>query len=222
MIKEYRYIAALIAMLAAISVIGCFRSSDSVFLRADERADVEIVKGRAGLIRTVYCDIYIEYVDADGWNYIRKNSTFRGDGIGYPVKPCFFIIVVNTWNRPVVVEKVESLYNGKLNAAEDFSFIRDPDYAASRYSVNLDRMMKPRRLLSDGDIFEEIDFDEDSLEYRLDFIAPGDRVSFFRFFRRVPGGKSSKISMTIKYFDMKKVIDFDIGRFDYTDIIDLR
>ena len=58
----------------------------------------------------------------------------------------------------------------------------------------------------------------DTAEYRLDFIAPGDRVSFFTFFQRVPAGKSSKIRVSIKYFDMKKVIDFDIGRFEYNEI----
>ena len=82
--------------------------------------------------------------------------------------------------------------------------------------------MKTRRIFTDGDLLENINFENDSTEYRLNFIAPGDRISFFRFFRRVPGIKSSKISVAIKYFDMKKVIDFDIGRFEYNEIENMR
>jgi len=211
-----RYI--LIIILAMIQVLNCGGADKGMFYRAVERADVDIAEGRAGLIRTVYCDIYIEYVDKHGWNYLKKTGFFKGKGKGDPVNPCFHYIIVNTWNKPFVVDKIEILYNGEVFPSENFSFIKDRDYLENRYSLNISSLMKKRRILSDRNLLNEIDFENDTVEYRLNFVAPGDKVSFFNFFERIPSDRNSKIRISIKYNDMKKVIDFDIGRFEYNEI----
>ncbi len=197
---------------------SCSGGDKILFYRASERADVEIVEGKAGLIRTVYCDIYIEYVDRTGWEYLKKFNLFKGKGKSFPVNPCFHFIIVNTWNKPFIVDKIEASYKGEIIPSENFLFIKDESYLEKRFSVKIKPFLKKRRILSDSELLSTIDFEKDTLEYRLDFIAPGDRISFFTFFRRVPFGKTSKIRVAIKYFDIKKVIDFDIGRFDYNEI----
>jgi len=189
-----------------------------LFYRAADRADIEIVAGRAGLIRTVYCDVYIEYVDNESWDFLKTNNLFKGGGSGNPVLPCFHFIVVNTWNKPFIVDTIEALYKGQVIPAEDFSFIKDKNYTGDRYAVDISSLLKNRRIFSDKNLLRDIDFGIDTVEYKLGFIAPGDRISTFRFFQRIPAGKSSKIRVAIKYFDMKKVIDFDISRFDYKEI----
>lgn len=196
----------------------CSGSDKISFYRASERADVDIIAGRAGLIRTVYCDIYIEYVDRENWKYLKKFKIFNGGGKGFPVDPCFHFIILNTWNKPFVVEKIEASYKGEIFPSEDYSFIKDTNYTQNRFSVNIKSLLKKRRILSDSELFTDIDFEKETLEYRLDYIAPGDRISCFTFFPRIPSGKTSRIRVVIKYFDMKKVIDFDIGRFDYKEI----
>lgn len=201
-----------------VQLLSCSSSGDILFYRAAERADVEIVQGRAGLIRTLYCDIYIEYVDSESWSFIKKSDLFKGKGRGFPVDPCFHFIIVNTWNKPFEIDKIEAFYKSELIKAEDYSFIKDKDYKERRFSLNLSSLMKKRRMLTEKDVLRDIDFENDTIEYRLGFIAPGDRISLFSFFPVIPAGKSSKIRVTIKYHDMKKVIDFDIGRFEYTDI----
>ncbi len=208
--------------LLIVQFINCSGSDGVMFYRAAERADVEIVQGRAGLIRTLYCDIYIEHVDNENWSLIKKFNEFKGGGRGIPVDPCFHFIIVNTWNKPFEVDKIEAFHKSELIKAEDYSFIKDKDYMEKRYSISLFSLMKKRRLLSEKDVLRDIDFENDAVEYKLGFIAPGDRVSLFSFFPMIPAGKSSKIRVTIKYHDMKKVIDFDIGRFEYTDIEDIQ
>jgi hypothetical protein len=199
--------------------INCTGAGNVLFYRAVERGDVDIVHGRAGLVRTVYCDIYIEHVDDEGWKYLKEVDFLRGGGRGNPAPVCFHLIIVNTWNKPFQIDKVEAMYDGVVVQSEDFTFIKDKEYMENRYSVSLASLLKKRRVLSDDCLLKEIDFKNDTAEYRLDFVAPGDKVSFFRFFSWFPVGKSSKIRISIKYFDMKKVIDFDIGRFEYNESI---
>jgi hypothetical protein len=201
-----------------IQFFSCSGSSGAMFYRAVERADVEIVQGRAGLIRTLYCDVYLEYVDKESWNLIKKNSLFKGAGQGIPVDPCFHFIIVNTWSKPFEIDKIEAFHKDELIRAEDYTFIKDEKYKDNRYSVSISSLMKKRRLLIEKDVLRDIDFENDSVEYRLGFIAPGDRVSLFSFFSKIPAGKSTKIRVTIKYHELKKVIDFDMSRFDYNEI----
>lgn len=198
--------------------LNCTGGDKVLIYRAAERADVDIIGGRAGLIRTLYCDLYIEYVDNEGWDYLKSFSQFKGNGGGYPVDPCFHFVIVNTWNKPFIIDKVEVVYNDESIQSEDFSFIKDKSYLDNRYSVSISSLLKKRRILSDKELFRFIDFENSAVEYRLNFIAPGDRISFFSFFKSVPSGKLSKIRVTIKYLEVKKVIDFDIGRFEYKNV----
>ncbi len=207
-----------IIVFLAIQFFSCGGSNGAMFYRAVERADVEIVQGRAGLIRTLYCDVYLEHVDNENWSMIKRNSIFKGAGTGNPIDPCFHFIIINTWDKPFEIDKIEAFYKNELIRVEEYNFIKDEKYKDSRYAVSISSLMKKRRLLTERDVLRDIDFENDTVEYRLGFIAPGDRVSLFSFFPNIPAGKSSKIRVTIKYHDLKKVIDFDMGRFDYNEI----
>jgi len=201
-----------------IIFIGCSSTDKISFYRAVERADTEIINGKVGLIRTIYCDIFIEHIDSNTWQYIKKNNAFKGEGIESPSDPCFHFIVENTWNKPIVIDKIEILNKDNIAPSEDYSFIKDKNYLENRYAINISSLLKNRRILSEHILVKDIDFKDDTALYGLDFIAPGDKVSFFKFFGNIPSGKLSKIRVTIKYSDFKKVIDFDIARFDNNDI----
>lgn len=184
--------------------------------RAEERGDVDIVGNRAGLIRTVYCDIYIENLSRDLRQKVYNTGSYSGSGRVMPLEPCFQFIISNTWSRPLKIEKIVLRYDNEDHEPEFYDYIKDPGYVERRYAVNPDSMMRYRRLLSDDELIDGIDYDTETVEYRSDFIAPGDKILFFRFFPVVPHKKGVKVFITIKYFDMKKIIDFDITRFDYT------
>ncbi|MCL1834370.1 MAG: hypothetical protein FWG49_07710, partial [Leptospirales bacterium] len=181
----------------------------------------EIINGKVGLIRTIYCDIFIEHIDSSTWNYIKKFDTFKGKGIETPADPCFHFIVENTWNKPIVIDKIEIINQDNTASTEDYSFIKDTHYLENRYAVNISSLLKSRRILSEHILIRDIDFEEDTALYRMYFIAPGDKLSFFKFFSYIPSGKLSKIRVSIKYSDLKKIVDFDISRFDNYDTEEL-
>ena len=202
-------------IISGVFALSCVPGSGGMIYRAVERGDVEIVKNRAGLIRTLYCDIYIEHLDRELRSRITESAIYKGGGKDFPAEPCFQFIILNTWNKPVTVENIRVQYNNEVYDPEFYDYVKDPGYLAKRFNVNLPAMWKYRRLLGEAELIKEIDYDSDTIDYRADFIAPGDRVLFFRFFRVIPHRRDVKISVTIKYFDMKKIIDFDIGRFEY-------
>ncbi len=207
---------AFIYLLFLSLLLSCSSAGKGGY-RASERGDVDIVGNRAGLIRTVYCDIYVENLNSKLRQKIYDADVYRGSGSGMPLEPCFHFIVSNTWNRPLVIEKIVLRYDNEDHEPELYDYIKDPDYAEKRFAVNINKMMQNRRLLSEDELIDEIDYDTETVEYRSDFIAPGDKVLFYRFFPVIPHRKGVKIYITIKYFNMKKIIDFDITRFDYTD-----
>jgi len=197
-------------------VFSCSSDSKGVWIyRAMERGDVDIVGGRAGLIRTVYCDIYIENLSREQRSSVYDSDVYRGRGKGFPLEPCFQFIVSNTWSRPLKIDKISIRYDSVDRTPEFYSYIKDRDYPEKRFAVDLNSMQKYRRLLTDDELIDEIDYDSETVEYRSDFIAPGDKILFYRFFPVVPHSKGVRVYITIKYFEMKKIIDFDITRFEY-------
>jgi hypothetical protein len=66
------------------------------------------------------------------------------------------------------------------------------DYIDKRFCVNPEMMRQSRRLLTDAKSIEDINYDELTVEYKFDFIAPGDKVFFFKFFTFVPQKKKYK------------------------------
>ncbi|MCL1865731.1 MAG: hypothetical protein FWF73_07975 [Spirochaetes bacterium] len=204
--------------LMIIIFFSCSSTDKISFYRAVEKADTEIINGKVGLIRTIYCDIYIEHIDTNTWKYINKYNTFKGGGIESPSDPCFHFIIENTWNKPIVIDKIEIINKDNIAQSEDYSFIQDKNYLEDRYTINISSLLKSRRILSEHILVKDIDFEDETTLYKLYFIAPGDKVSFFRLFSNIPSGKLSKIRVSIKYSDLKKVIDFDIDRFDNNDI----
>lgn len=212
-----KYILFIVTISISFFLFCCSGVKSRQIYRAAERGDVDIVGGRAGLIRTVYCDIYIENLNSELRQRVYDSEIFKGGGRGMPMEPCFQFLIVNTWNRPLTIEKIVLRYDNSDHEPEFYDYIKDPGYKEKRFAVNLDSMMQIRRLLTDDELIDEIDYDFETVEYRSGFIAPGDKVLFFRFFPVVPQRKNVKIYISIKYFDMKKIIDFDISRFDYTD-----
>jgi len=177
---------------------------------------IEIISGKAAMIRTYYCDVIVENVRKEEWDILRNYSFFRGGGDDYPLEAAFHVIVSNTWDRPVKVESVSLSWQGGGAEAEYFKSVKDENFFSDRYNINLRNLWKSRRILSDKRLLRTIDFYDDTIAYRFDFIAPGDRVSNFYLFNFVPPGVDNfRLSVTIKYLNFKKVIDFDMNRFDY-------
>jgi hypothetical protein len=196
---------------------GCGREEIVRFYGPEVRADVEIISGKAGLIRSFYADVLVEHVQDEDWEHISSFPFLRGEGSVYPVEPVFHVIIENTWNKPFIVTGVYLLCGSRRINPQYFDSYRDKNFPEKRYSVNLKELWEKRRILNRGELVRDIDFKNNTVIYSLDFIAPGDRVSEFYLFNSVPARCGSvKLAVAIKYLDMEKVIDFDITRVIYS------
>lgn len=200
--------------ISIMQIFSCSPETVRVFGPAGSY-DVQVYRGSTGIIRTEFCNISLVNVDRDGWKYLSQARIFSGKGAGFPSNQCFCIMVVNTWDRPLQVSRVEVLSGGEVVRPESYSFSRGSDYLAQRYAVNLEELWKTRRMLTDNVILREIDFDNETLEYKMDYIVPGDFVLFFRTFDWIQTDLPGRFRIGIKYHEMEKVIDFDLARFEY-------
>jgi hypothetical protein len=200
-------VAAMQAFACGPEIVRAFGPSGSY--------DVQVYRGTTGIIRTEYCNISLMNIDSDGWKYLAGTETFRGRGSGFPSNLSFCIMLENTWDRPLRISRVEVLSGGQLMMPETFSFSQGSEYAEKRYAVNLCELWKTRRMLSDNFILQEVDFDNETIEYRMDYIVPGDSIVFFRTFKWIRTDIPAKFRIVIKYREIEKVIDFDLSRFEY-------
>lgn len=204
----------LIILTASIQAFSCGTETVRGFGPAGSY-DMQVYRGSTGIIRTQFCNVSLVNIDSDLWKYLSKTDTFRGKGSGFPSSQCFCIMVVNTWDRPLQVSRIEVLSGGELVRPETYSFKQGSDYLKNRYAVNLEELWKMRRMLTDNIILQEIDFDSETLEYKMDYIVPGDFIVFFRTFDWIRPDVPAKLRIGIKYNEMEKVIDFDLARFEY-------
>ena len=207
----------IILTIIILAVNSCGREKIVRFYGPAVRADIEIISGKAGLIRSFYFDVTVEHVQKEDWAHLCLFPALRGSGSAYPLEPVFHIIIENTWNRPFVVTGVELVCGNERISPEYFASIEDKRFLEKRYKVNLKELWKSRRILTRSELIQNIDFKEGAIDYSLDFISPNDRVSNFYLFNSVPAGcKSLKLAVSIKYLDMEKVIDFEITRVIYS------
>ena len=204
----------IIFLAAVLQPLSCGPETVRV-LSPVERYDVQIYRGNTGIIRTEFCRVSISAVGRDLWRNLSKSDLFSGGGRGFPSNPCFCIMILNTWDRPLQVSRIEVLSGGEVVTPDRFSFAEGSDYFKKRYAVNLEELWKTRRLLSDNVVLEGLDFDNETLEYRMNYIVPGDYVLFFSTFRWIRPEAAAKLRIGIKYHDMEKVIDFDLAAFEY-------
>lgn len=207
----------LILILILFFSAGCAGHELVRFYGPVPRGDVEIVSGKGGLIKSIYFDVFFEHLQKEDWEHLASFRSLKGGGGGYPLEPCFHIMIMNTWNRPFEIKKIELICDNMSSEPEYFDFTGDRGFSSERYAVDLAALWKKRRILSYGELLSEIDFEKSAVEYRLNFIAPGDKISSFYIFSSEPAGcKSTKLAVTIKYLDMEKVIDFDITAVIYS------
>ncbi len=186
-----------------------------------ERIDVDIRKGGCALIHGRYFDVSAEAIDEERWANLVRSASFarQRDSKAEPRTPripFFNIVVYNADSEPVAVKKITVRYGDKEMAALSIESVREKCKSPSYKLYDFDKLLKNRRLLRDEVCLKQIDFDRDSLEYRFDFINPGERVSRIIAFDWLPVEyRNFVLSVEIVSSKFKKVIDFDFHRFEY-------
>jgi hypothetical protein len=189
--------------------------------RATERTDLEITKSGAPLVRSIYCDILVQPVDDGLWRKLAMSSAYSSKwkpGLSRRVPPltAFMVIVTNTVNAPILLEKTELRYGGAVLAELSPAAIGARFRSAAFSIYDFKRLLSFRRIVTGRYAASRVDYDRDTIEEKIDFIPPRDSVIRLVAFEKIPvEARSFRLNFMISAMGTSKQIDFDFTRHEY-------
>jgi hypothetical protein len=183
------------------------------------------VLNESALIRTQYCDIYMEYIDRKKWESVMKFSMFSRGRYSYriPNFSPYFITVKNAYNKPLKITGIHLIVKDKLyqrlNSDELNAEFSSEQYKNFNFTgLNTSRRMLPVSIEADVTVpsLNKINFDKDTITFLPDYIPPEDIIVFFAFFSPTPASDDKyKVKIELDTGVFKKVIDFDFVKSEY-------
>jgi len=210
--------AFLILILSASLCTSCLRTGLVRSITPVERPDVEATKYGTATVRSLYCDIMVEPVDDGLWRSIRNSAAYGktpdpGSLQRTPPLTAFQVVVKNTLNAPIQLRNTQLSFGPRTMEAQTADGVRDRLKSPSYSGFNLDAIFSFRRLISERDGSEAIDYDRDTVDMKLDFIPPRDSVLTIIVFERMPvSSRTFKLRFVIAAMGNLKTIDFDFIR----------
>lgn len=191
-------------------------------LEPEQRLVIEAKEGRCAVLRTRICDVAVEQIDAPKWRRLLGYRMLAGRGspteTRIPKFAFFHLVVSNVGSLPLGIDSITLHYGSvekKPIPVEDaVKRSRSPAYRAFDFK----KILAAKRLMGDRYCLKKIDYERDVIEYRLDFINPGDRLIRIVAFEWVPV-QFRELRVTVRVSPLggaeKKVIDFNFRRFEY-------
>ena len=210
-------------LLALLVSAGCARRHGMVRgLEPEQSLVIEAREGRCAVLRSRICDVAIEQIDPPKWRKLLGYRMLAGRGspaeTRIPKFAFFHIVVSNMGSLPLGIDSITLHYGSvekKPIAVEDaVKRSRSPAYRAFDFK----KVLAARRLMGDRYCLKKINYERDVIDYRLDFIIPGDRLIRIVAFEWVPV-QFRRLRVAVRVSQLgsaeKKVIDFNFRRFEY-------
>lgn len=180
-------ICFLTAIMTAVTLISCMSSSVQWVTQAEENSFIELTPGDAALVRSIYCDVYLEPVDEIKWKKLLgfyRYATGNPHLKTYDIPPLEFMhfIVTNTGDDPLIIKDAFIEAGGEVIRSLSAEEIQQR-FPYKRYDIfNFKNLFAMRRFTGEKEDIMSIDYPRQTLDLRFDFISPGDTVVFLRAF----------------------------------------
>jgi hypothetical protein len=176
---------------------------------------IEKTKDDSGIIRTSSADISCREISISDWMLVADYNVFTAQkgGRNYPPDcSIFFFVIKNRSSQTISDISFTMKLKGEIIPSLKIPDIRKR-FILGRPGADIEAIFTPRRITEDSLIFKDIDFDQSSLTYPLNFISSGEGVSYFVAFNTPPPDARSFI-VTASYTDtiQKKIVDFEMVR----------
>ncbi|PKL36204.1 MAG: hypothetical protein CVV44_18480 [Spirochaetae bacterium HGW-Spirochaetae-1] len=220
MIRIRVTLAALILLLAH-SFACSSRPGLEHFDRPEESGKVEVKNDGTAIIRSMHSEIAIRQIQDEEWENLLEFTPFINEKSGFaqyrvPRLKFFMASLKNTSEQPLVLENVSLSYGDVSMDNMDSKRIKDTFKSDIFKFFNFDEIFTPRRLVTEEENLEKINFDTDTIRYELSFIPPSDRLIRIIAFPTLPVTvRSYRINFHLSYTGIKKIIAFDMQRFEY-------
>jgi hypothetical protein len=206
----------------AVSLSACHHGSALERRDSPERnAIIDVYSDGRAMLRSLYCEISVRQIGEAEWESLLKNSMFinaahHESAYRVPRLNFFVITVKNTGELPLVMEEISLSFGSEKQALLTPAAIRK-GFASPMYGLfNFDEIMGSRRLLVEEYDIKKLDFAEDTVNYKLDFIAPDDTLIRIVAFGYPPVSvRKYRMDFSLKYQGALKRISFTMTRNEY-------
>jgi len=208
--------------LIILSFFSCGRKFGiERFDRPNNSLAVGIDKNGTALIRSLYCDISLQQIQDWQWEKILSSKSLINPKIRKKIyrvpKVLFFETTIkNTWKYPVEIEKITIDY-GKTSKKSLTHSDMAMQYKSPLYKLfNFEEIFKTRRVIAKKKPLDTMNFSTETIPYRISFIPPGDlALKIFALEKPESRERNYRITFHLKLLKEKKVIAFNIMRFEY-------
>lgn len=210
--------------ILTILVLSCtYNIKFFQFVEPEKRPDITI-RNEIGLIRTIYADIQILYLDEGTFSKLSSNKCFRLDknedklsetqneyqdiniskNIPLDFIP-FFITITNRSMHSLLLTQTSIIYNN------EYSSLKPSELEYKSYNdVDIEKILKKRRILNPDFNLQSNDFDKETSAYNFNSIQPSDSIVSVFLFKKIPTDINNfKIKLTYTCNNYIKTVSFD-------------
>lgn len=189
---------------------------------AIEKLTGEIKTERCANARTRFMDMAVSSIEESDWEKLLTYEPFshqkKSSIVRIPKILFFQAVLVNTGDTPVLLEDISFIltHDGREEKPIPADLLagrfKSPAYSAFNFS----NILSPKRLINEKNCINEINYENDLIDYKFSFLSPGDRlIKIFAFEWQPVEHRSFTLKLSIKYGAMQKIIDFDFVRSEY-------
>lgn len=212
----------IISALLAIVFSGCsFKQKIEREIKPEEKYTIRINEdGQAGYKDNI-SELSLGIINDTQWEKLLGYNCFKNrkseSSVWRNPKLLFHHLTIkNTGNSPVKITNIRLEYGGtekpSLSSDEIKKLCKSPAYSM----IDFNSLLKNRRLLESDILLDDIDFDRNSIEYKLNFINSGDLISKIIAFGWVPvEHRTYKIKIHLESLGEIKIITFEFNRIEY-------
>lgn|GEM_PF-3583191 len=181
-----------------------------------EKPEVDLQKDGTGIIRTPHCDVSVRYIDKASWKMVASSPPFtqnRTFGSSCPPYEIFFVTIQNSTKKIIKDIRFSIQAAGYSDNSLTIEELLTEGTSPVYQNIRISNIFSLRRLFTQEFIFNDIEFEKNSVGYPFPFILPQERGSLFIAFR-IPPFEHRRYTLSVEYLagNDKKVVDFEIAR----------
>jgi hypothetical protein len=220
--REFMPKRIIVSLFLALLIVSCSKKfgmqRETLFT---DRASVEIRDKKCATARAGDITVSLQIIAPGDWEKLFVYELFSSEKKAnprLPAAPFYHLVIANTGDRPLPLDGISlSLRYGGTEMKAIKAEEAEKAYASPAFSIfNFKQILSPKRLLTDRTCIDDIGYGNDLIDYRLDFINPGERVLLIASFGWIPvEAREYTVRIDSRDGESKKSIDFELRRFEY-------
>jgi hypothetical protein len=209
------------AFISIIFLNCTFKQKIEREIKPKEKYNIQTNEDGQASYKDNIAEITVETFNEKHWEKLTgyncfKNRKSESSSWRSPKLLFHHMVIKNISYSPVKIANIKLQYGqiekSQLSSDDIKKRCKSPVYSL----IDFNSLLKNRRLLDDSICLDDIDFDNNSIEYKLNFINSGDLISKIFVFEWIPVEyRTYKITIQLESPGDVKIIDFEFKRFEY-------